>query len=172
MHNDFLTQFRILFRESVQQAYDYLSQVLDENDLIESKIEVPKKKKRPKFFEASSDMSLTYTRLVMPDDLNPSGTLFGGRMLEWIDHTGCIYLLKKYGIQKLITTEMQDVYFQSSPVLGDLVNFYVETLTERPASIWLRVLAMNETKPLHPIVIDCEIKFAIIDKIKKIVDKH
>jgi acyl-CoA hydrolase len=110
---------------------------------------------------------MTYKKLVMPEDLNPEGTLFGGKLLQWIDEVGVIYVYETFKETKIITTELKNVYFKCFPKSGDIVEFLVCTQEVRKASVWLNIIAKNITHEKSPEVINCQIRFAFLNKLKK-----
>lgn len=121
---------------------------------------IKKINKRKKQFDFNSDMfKHIYTRVVFPEDLNPGGTVFGGKLLSWIDIAGAIAMTSLYGIQDYITVEMQDVFFRSSPKSGDIINFYFQPLEAKKISVWMRIVALNYSVASKEPVIDCEIRF-------------
>jgi acyl-CoA hydrolase len=109
----------------------------------------------------------SYKKLVMPEDLNPAETLFGGKLLQWLDEVGVIYIYETFREKKIVTTELKNVYFKCSPKSGDIVEFIVSTEEERKASVWLNVIAKNITHENNPVVINCKIRFAFSDKLKR-----
>lgn len=157
-------------KDTLTEIFNTTQKALVENSLLtEDRIHIQEelKKHKTKKFTSTDSLKYTYSRLVMPEDLNPAETLFGGRLLQWIDEVGCIYVWDQWKQRKIVTTEIQNVYFLCSPKAGDIVKFYVETLEERRASVWLRVVALNVTAESNPVVIDCHIRFAFIEKLKR-----
>jgi acyl-CoA thioesterase YciA len=71
-----------------------------------------------------SDKGMGYRarRLVKHGDLNPNGTLFGGRMLEWIDEEAAIFAMCQLDSPKIVTAHMSDINFSSTAVLGEVVE--------------------------------------------------
>lgn len=62
-------------------------------------------------------------RLVMPNDLNFAGSLFGGRILEWIDEEAYIYASCQLDAKSLVTKHIGAISFESSAFQGDVVEF-------------------------------------------------
>ena len=104
-------------------------------------------------------------RLIKPEDLNPANKLFGGKLLQWIDEVGVIYVYGKFNETRLVTTEMRDVYFRCSPSSGDIIEFTGEIIEERKASVWIRVRVKNVTVESKE-VIDCSLRFAFLDRMR------
>ncbi len=75
---------------------------------------------------------------MMPRDLNPMGTIFGGIILSYIDQAGVIEAYKTTE-KRLVTVAMHEVKFLAPVFVGDLVSFYAETLKVGTTSITVRV---------------------------------
>jgi acyl-CoA hydrolase len=67
-------------------------------------------------------MEFKTRKVVTPRDLNPHGSLFGGRALEWIDEEAFIIASCQLGSTSLVTKLMSTVNFVSSARLGDIVE--------------------------------------------------
>ena len=67
-------------------------------------------------------MEFKTRKVVTPRDLNPHGSLFGGRALEWIDEEAFIFASCQLGSTSLVTKLMSTVNFVSSARLGDIVE--------------------------------------------------
>jgi len=168
--DDTLTNISNMTRENITKTFVEIKDALIRNSLLTSeKIEEDQiiKTHRLKQFKSSGQLEEMFSHIVMHGDLNPAETMYGGRMLELCDEAGCIFLYKKTGVRKLVTTEMQNVYFLCSPKLGDIVSFFGEVLEMRKASVWIRILAKNITAEGSPTVIDTQMRFMLMDKIKK-----
>jgi len=76
--------------------------------------------------------------MMMPRDTNPSGTIFGGVILSYIDQAGAegTYLA---GAQRVVTAAMKEVVFHEPVFVGDLVSFYTEIVRRGRTSITVRV---------------------------------
>ncbi len=60
------------------------------------------------------------TQMVLPQDTNYHGTLFGGRLLQWIDVAGAI-AAQRHCQSKVVTASMDDMHFGVPIQLGDVV---------------------------------------------------
>jgi len=60
------------------------------------------------------------TELVLPPDTNYHGTVFGGRILQWIDIAGAI-AAQRHTRRKVVTASMDDMHFAVPIRLGDVV---------------------------------------------------
>jgi acyl-CoA hydrolase len=75
---------------------------------------------------------------VKPEDLNPNQTLFGGRLLQWIDEEAVIYAIIMLQNSRVVTKYISEINFISAPKIGDIieigimaVEFGASTLTVR-----------------------------------------
>lgn len=59
---------------------------------------------------------------VKPGDLNQHGSLFGGRLLEWIDEDAAILAIAQLGTQQVVTRYISEVDFMSRAGQGDLLE--------------------------------------------------
>ncbi len=76
--------------------------------------------------------------LMMPRDTNPSGTIFGGVILSYIDQAGAEEA-KLHGAKRLLTVAMKSVEFHEPVFVGDLVSFYTELVRIGRTSVTVRV---------------------------------
>ncbi len=67
-----------------------------------------------------SDSVTTMTQVVMPNDTNPHGTIFGGRVLEWIDICGAI-AAGRHSRCQVVTAAIDEMSFLSPIRLGHYV---------------------------------------------------
>ena len=52
---------------------------------------------------------------VKPEDLNPNNTLFGGRLLQWIDEEAALYAMIQLDNRKIVTKYISEIDFISAP---------------------------------------------------------
>ena len=67
-----------------------------------------------------------YSQLVMPDDANNVGTLFGGQMISWMDLAAAkvaYRFLKGTGVNGALTRAIDKVEFKEPVYPGEWVNF-------------------------------------------------
>ncbi|MDD7913986.1 acyl-CoA thioesterase [Polaribacter ponticola] len=93
---------------------------------------------------------------VKPEDLNPNGTLFGGRLLQWIDEELGIYAIIQLEIPRTVTKYMSEIDFVSSAKQGDIIEIGMEVLAFGNSSITLKCEVRN--KLTHKVII-------VLDKI-------
>ncbi|MCM4161836.1 acyl-CoA thioesterase [Antarcticibacterium flavum] len=89
-------------------------------------------------------MNFHTRKWVKPQDLNPNGTLFGGRLLDWIDEECALYSIIQLENPKVVTKYMSEINFQSSAVQGDIVEIGIEVLNFGSSSLSLRCEVRNK----------------------------
>lgn len=76
--------------------------------------------------------------LLMPKDTNPMGTIFGGVILSHIDVASAVEA-RKAAPHRYVTKAMREVEFLQPVFVGDIVNFFTETLRIGRTSVTVRV---------------------------------
>ncbi|NOY48614.1 MAG: acyl-CoA thioesterase [Chlorobi bacterium] len=81
---------------------------------------------------------------VKPEDMNPNSTLFGGRLLEWIDEESALYTAIQLENGKIVTKYISEINFMSSAKQGDIVEIGIEVVSFGKSSITLKCEARNK----------------------------
>ena len=81
---------------------------------------------------------------VKPEDLNPNGTLFGGRLLAWIDEEAALYTLIQLENKRIVTKFISEINFNSSAKQGDIVELGMEVIKVGKTSLTLKCEARNK----------------------------
>src|SRR5919109_11840 len=76
--------------------------------------------------------------LLLPKDTNAYGTIFGGVILSHIDLASAVEARKSAAL-RYVTKAMREVEFHEPVFLGDIVNFFTETVRIGRTSITVRV---------------------------------
>ena len=76
--------------------------------------------------------------LLLPKDTNAYGTIFGGVILSNIDLASAVEA-RKVAPHRYVTKAMREVEFHEPVFLGDIVNFYTETVRLGRTSITVKV---------------------------------
>ena len=87
--------------------------------------------------------------VLLPKDTNAYGTIFGGVILSNIDLASAVEA-RKAGPLRYVTKAMRAVEFHEPVFLGDVVNFFTETLRVGRTSITVRVLVEAERWNVGP----------------------
>jgi acyl-CoA thioesterase YciA len=76
--------------------------------------------------------------LLLPKDTNALGTIFGGVILSHIDLASAVEA-RKTAAHRYVTKAMREVEFHEPVFLGDVVNFFTETVRVGRTSLTVRV---------------------------------
>ena len=80
---------------------------------------------------------------VKPEDLNPNSTLFGGKLLAWIDEELALYTIIQLENAKIVTKHMSEINFVSSARQGDIIEIGLDVVKFGNSSITLKCEARN-----------------------------
>lgn len=80
---------------------------------------------------------------VKPEDLNPNGTLFGGKLLAWIDEELALYTIIQLENTKIVTKYMSEINFKSSARQGDIIEIGIDVVKFGKTSLTLICEARN-----------------------------
>ncbi|SDR81560.1 hotdog domain-containing protein [Gramella sp. MAR_2010_147] len=100
---------------------------------------------------------------IKPEDLNPNGTLFGGRLLEWIDEECALYSIVQLENPKTVTKYMSEIDFRSSAHQGDIIEIGIEVTKFGSASLSLKCEVRNKMTRETIITVD-KIVMVALDK--------
>ncbi|PJJ83930.1 acyl-CoA thioesterase [Mucilaginibacter auburnensis] len=104
-----------------------------------------------------------YTRKwVKPEDLNAHGTLFGGRLLAWIDEEAAIYTIVQLGTNRCVTKYMSEINFINSAKQGDIVELGIKAIRFGTTSLTLQCEVRNKITQKTILTID-KIVFVAVD---------
>jgi len=81
---------------------------------------------------------------VKPEDLNANGTLFGGRLLAWIDEEAALYTIVQLENPRVVTKFMSEINFMASAKQGDIVEIGMEVIKFGNSSVTLRSEVRNK----------------------------
>ena len=80
---------------------------------------------------------------VKPEDLNPNGTLFGGRLLQWVDEEAALYAIVQLENRKVVTKFISDIDFSEASRQGDIVEIGIDVVKFGRTSLVLRSEVRN-----------------------------
>ncbi|SFC04535.1 acyl-CoA thioesterase [Zunongwangia sp. SCSIO 43204] len=89
-------------------------------------------------------MNFHTRKWIKPQDLNPNQTLFGGRLLEWIDEECALYSIIQLENPKTVTKYMSEIDFRSSAKQGDIIEIGIEVVKFGSASLTLKCEVRNK----------------------------
>jgi acyl-CoA hydrolase len=67
--------------------------------------------------------TVSYRKLVMHEDLNPAGRLFGGRLLQWVDEAAAMYAMCQLMSRRVVTLKFTESIFKEPVFLNDMLEF-------------------------------------------------
>jgi len=73
-------------------------------------------------------MNFHTRKWVKPEDLNPNETLFGGRLLEWIDEEAALYAIIQLENPRTVTKFLSEINFRSSAKKGDIIEIGLDII--------------------------------------------
>jgi len=80
---------------------------------------------------------------IKPEDLNPNASLFGGRLLEWIDEEAALYAIVQLDNTHVVTKYIAEIDFKSSAYQGDIIEIGIEPVKYGNTSLILRCEVRN-----------------------------
>jgi acyl-CoA hydrolase len=91
---------------------------------------------------------------VKPEDLNANSSLFGGKLLQWIDEEAALYSIVQLENKHVVTKYMSDINFASSAHQGDIIEIGIEVVKFGKTSLTLRCEVRNMMTRKNIITID------------------
>lgn len=81
---------------------------------------------------------------VKPEDLNPNKTLFGGKLLAWIDEEAALYSIVQLENSHVVTKFMSEINFMASAIEGDIIEIGLEVVKFGTTSLVLSCEVRNK----------------------------
>lgn len=89
-------------------------------------------------------MNFHTRKWIKPEDLNPNGTLFGGRLLEWIDEEAALYAIIQLENPRTVTKFISEINFRSSAKKGDIIEIGLDIVNFGNTSLTLQCEVRNK----------------------------
>jgi len=89
-------------------------------------------------------MNFHTRKWVKPEDLNPNGSLFGGKLLSWIDEEAVIYAIVQLSNHNVVTKYISEINFVSSAKQGDIIELGIKATNFGNTSITMRCEVRNK----------------------------
>ena len=105
-------------------------------------------------------------KMVKPEDLNPRNTLFGGRVLQWVDEECAVFAMCQLNTSNLVTKIISECDFVAQAKQGDIVEIGVETVQFGTTSITLRCEVRNKNTK-HTILKIDKVVMVCVDELGK-----
>lgn len=81
---------------------------------------------------------------VKPEDLNSNKTLFGGKLLAWIDEEAALYSIIQLENSKVVTKYISEINFMSSAKEGDIIEIGMDVVKFGKSSLSLNCEVRNK----------------------------
>lgn len=86
-----------------------------------------------------------YTRrFIKPNDLNATHSLFGGKLLSWIDEEAAIFASCQMKTKYLVTKLISEINFTSSAKTGDVIEFGLSVVQVGTTSLTVKCSVRNK----------------------------
>jgi acyl-CoA thioesterase YciA len=117
----------------------------------------------------------SYRRIVMYEDLNAAGTIFGGKLVSWIDEASAIYASCQMNARRIVTKKISELIFNQPARLGDMLEIWCTVLKQGQSSLTIRALVMRRTFADDPVsegsaapasteICRCDLVFVSVDE--------
>ena len=109
-----------------------------------------------------TEMNFHTRKWVKPEDLNPNQSLFGGRLLQWIDEEAALYAVIQLENKHVVTKFMSEISFLSAPKQGDIIEIGIMATHFGNTSLTMRCEVRNKITRQGILTID-KIVFVNLD---------
>ena len=100
---------------------------------------------------------------IKPEDLNANHTLFGGKLLQWIDEEAALYAIIQLENPRTVTKYISEINFVNSAKQGDIIEIGIEVTNFGRTSLTLSCEVRNKMTHQTIITID-KIVFVSLDE--------
>ena len=110
-------------------------------------------------------MSLIFRtrKLIKPEDLNGRNTLFGGRLMSWIDEECAIYCACQMQTHHIVTKYISEMNFMAPAHQGDIIEIGVDTVSIGRSSLTLCCVVRDKDTKAELIRVD-RLVFVAVDE--------
>ena len=81
----------------------------------------------------------------MYEDLNSAGTIFGGRLVAWIDEGTAIYASCQMNARRIVTKKISELIFHQPAKLGDMLEIWCKVAQAGRTSLTISVLVTRRS---------------------------
>jgi len=106
------------------------------------------------------------SRIVMSGHLNAVGTLFGGLLVQWVDESSAIFVMKTLRTRHIVTKKISEVIYNHPTKLGDVLSFLFRTKAVGTTSLTVECQVISEAispeeKPC--VILNCDLVFVTVN---------
>lgn len=87
----------------------------------------------------------SYRRIVMYEDLNSAGTIFGGKLVAWIDEGTAIFASCQMSARRIVTIKISELIFNQPAKLGDILEIWCKIIKKGRTSITINTLVTRRS---------------------------
>ncbi|MES2616097.1 MAG: hotdog domain-containing protein [Bdellovibrionota bacterium] len=114
-------------------------------------------------------------RLIMSGDLNAANTLFGGKLIQWVDEAGAVFVMELLRSHHIVTKKISEVLYNEPTKMGDVLEFLFRVKKVGATSVTVecvvRAKAIDHDDTLR-LILNCDLVFVKIDKLGRPVAHH
>lgn len=81
----------------------------------------------------------------MYEDLNSAGTIFGGKLVAWIDEGSAIYASCQMNARRIVTKKISELIFHQPAKLGDMLEIWCKVAHTGRSSLTVSVLVTRRS---------------------------
>jgi len=108
-------------------------------------------------------MNFHVRKWVRPEDLNPNGSMFGGRLLAWIDEEAAIYANLQLDSFRIVTKFISEINFVGNARQGDILELGMEVAEFGTTSLTFKCEVRNKLSHKRILTVD-KIVFVNLDE--------
>jgi acyl-CoA hydrolase len=106
---------------------------------------------------------MEHHKLVLPEFLNPGGSLFGGYLLKWIDEVAFMTVSLDFPECSFVTIALENVVFRHRITSGEILRFCVKQEELGNSSVEYSVQVFGSLKDPDKLLFETRITFVNID---------
>lgn len=81
----------------------------------------------------------------MYEDLNAAGTIFGGKLVAWIDEGTAIYASCQMDARRIVTKKISELTFNQPAQLGDMLEIWCKIVKKGTTSLTISSLVARRS---------------------------
>lgn len=81
----------------------------------------------------------------MYEDLNSAGTIFGGRLVAWIDEGTAIYASCQMNARRIVTKKISELIFNQPAKLGDMLEIWCKVVHPGRTSLTISTIVTRRS---------------------------
>ena len=114
-------------------------------------------------------------RLIMSGDLNAANTLFGGKLIQWVDEAASVFVMELLRSHNIVTKKISEVLYNEPTKIGDVLEFLFRVKKVGTTSVTVECVVRSKEidhDDTLRIILNCDLVFVKIDKLGRPVGHH